>query len=830
MTQFEQRNQQVETQYNADRITIQQHSPSFTERRQKRDRQGMLARVQRDWIEGFLEPSQQGTAQIALELQNMPSAIITPLWHMRREFGNARPLSSVNASIVEVYDHARGEVLILGEPGAGKTILLLELTRVLLERARQDEAQPIPVVFSLSSWAIKRQSLAEWLVSELNSIYQVPLSVARFWIENDQILPLLDGLDEVAASYRTACVGTINAYRQAHGLVPTVVCCRKTDYFALPTRLQLYTAVDVQPLTTEQVASYLSCGGERLEALRQTLHDDADLRTLASTPLMLNVLTVAYQGKPYQEVKATDSPDKKREHVFALYVQRMLTRHNTTSRYSAEQTIRWLSWLALQMVQRSHTTFLIERIQPDWLSTPQTRWLYRLSTGLLVGLLCLFVALLAGLILGVSPSVGQPKALIVGLIVGSSIGLVGGFIGGVRREITPAERVIWSWKKAWQGFRGTGLVILWLFLMYVFFALEIDSDNPSGDFYGYLFLIILFILLPIIIGLRIKLKPIRMAWSWKGALWGLGSIGLFFSWLVFLFGGPLSSRSSELLVFSLLLTSLVGLISGLRIKLKSTRIGWSWKNAWRGGLVVICLPALLVALLGGPFIGVLIGLSGNTLDKSTFTKPNEGIWRSARNSILFAAIVAFTMYSLLLIVILIIAHFNKPANVEELQYLGKGLLSLLLLVWPLIMITMLISALILGGLACIQHIVLRVFLQRLKSTPWNYPQFLDYAVEHILLHKVGGGYIFLHRLVLEYFANLEIKSDLNVSAQIRQEILSPDTTLSAPAVLIEKGIQMNITTTVTTPPSAEGPYLLPCGHENRPNARFCVVCGISVPL
>jgi hypothetical protein len=39
----------------------------------------------------------------------------------------------------------------------------------------------------------------------------------------------------------------------------------------------------------------------------------------------------------------------------------------------------------------------------------------------------------------------------------------------------------------------------------------------------------------------------------------------------------------------------------------------------------------------------------------------------------------------------------------------------------------------------------------------NYPPFLDYAAERILLRKAGGGYIFVHRLLLEYFASLETK-------------------------------------------------------------------------
>jgi len=39
--------------------------------------------------------------------------------------------------------------------------------------------------------------------------------------------------------------------------------------------------------------------------------------------------------------------------------------------------------------------------------------------------------------------------------------------------------------------------------------------------------------------------------------------------------------------------------------------------------------------------------------------------------------------------------------------------------------------------------------------PLHYSAFLDYCAERIFLRKVGGGYIFVHRLLMEYFASLE---------------------------------------------------------------------------
>ena len=62
--------------------------------------------------------------------------------------------------------------------------------------------------------------------------------------------------------------------------------------------------------------------------------------------------------------------------------------------------------------------------------------------------------------------------------------------------------------------------------------------------------------------------------------------------------------------------------------------------------------------------------------------------------------------------------------------------------------------LLFGGAAVIQHFVLRFILFCNGYIPWNYAHFLDYSVERIFLRKVGGGYMFVHRLLQEYFASL----------------------------------------------------------------------------
>jgi hypothetical protein len=60
-----------------------------------------------------------------------------------------------------------------------------------------------------------------------------------------------------------------------------------------------------------------------------------------------------------------------------------------------------------------------------------------------------------------------------------------------------------------------------------------------------------------------------------------------------------------------------------------------------------------------------------------------------------------------------------------------------------------------GGTAFIQHFTLRLILHRTGQLPWHLVPFLNYCVDRIFLRRVGGGYIFIHRYLLEYFASLE---------------------------------------------------------------------------
>jgi hypothetical protein len=196
-----------------------------------------------------------------------------------------------------------------------------------------------------------------------------------------------------------------------------------------------------------------------------------------------------------------------------------------------------------------------------------------------------------------------------------------------------------------------------------------------------------------------------------------------------------------------------------KIELVET-INWSWERAkqvQRG--ISSLLTAIFVGLacwsLGlsfqlssGLYIGFVLlrGGLGSSSKITTTTFPNQGIWRSAKNGIVLW--ILHTPIGILLNLIFFNAIFLHYPSVATPKIAGlifiMGVLSGTL--WGLAG----------GGGVCIQHFILRFILYCNGYIPWNYARFLDYATERIFLQKVGGGYIFIHRLLLEHFAQMKL--------------------------------------------------------------------------
>lgn len=599
----------------------------------KRNRHVMLNHVENFWVKGVLEKSLYGAALLELGIKEDPSAVSYP-WTLKRDMTNE--IISSDKSMLEIFDEigAGRSLLILGAPGSGKTTMLLELTRQLIERARQNETEPIPVVFNSASWT-EKQTLSDWLAEQLNIIYFVPKKTALMWVNENKMFLLLDGLDEVKQDSRAKFIEAINQFRTEHGLTALVVCSRIEEYRSIYMKLSLQGAIALQPLTLKQVNAYFDKFGESLVGVKQLLKKDKVLQELAETPLMLGIMALAYKDKKPEELLSSNNKEDQRKHLFNIYIESMFERSTriAASIFTKQQTLHSLGWLARKMSLHNTITYQIESMQPSWLENKYQKYIYsflsRITFGLISG-----VALGAVCWVGSETgSIGEAITKLIGRSILSMIGLIIGLIGGVYaaevNEIIMVDNLKWSWKNARNGFI-----------------------------------------------------------------------------IIALFGG---------LIIGLLFGLFAGLFAGLL-------------NGLLGGLIV------------GLAFGLAFGWIGEQIEETTW--PGQRLRRTFFNTIFIVAIIGLFVGLM-------------PGMSGGLKtWLAVSLIYRLIVGLPVGLLGGLLFYS--GGISLIEHYILRYVLIWNKFLPKQPLRFLEYAVDLIFLRRVGGSYIFVHRLLMEHFAQMDV--------------------------------------------------------------------------
>lgn len=610
----------------------------------QRNRRVMLDHVENFWVKGILEKSLHGAALLELGIKEDPSAVSYP-WTIKRESTNET--LSAGKSMLEIFKEIGmgRSLLILGAPGSGKTTMLMELTRQLIERARLDETEPIPVVFNLASWK-ENQTLAHWLAEQLNIIYCVPKKTALVWVSENRMLLLLDGLDEVKKEGRVRCVDAINHFRKELGLTSLIVCSRSEEYEALNARLALEGAITLQPLSSKQINAYFERFGTSLAAVKGLIQKDKALQELAETPLMLSIMALAYKDTNATELLVSGSIEEQRKHLFNTYIKRMFERSTRTANapFSKQQTLYYLNWLARKMIQHSIITYQIEAMQPGWLEEETHRRLYSILVRVMYGVM---FGLSAGLTFGLLTGLfsGFSGRLFVGLISGLILGLISGLLGLFFGQI----------------FELTGEIIM------------VDKLKWSGEFR------ILIIIISLISGLFFGLA---------GTLINGLIFGLIFGLIIWLISG-------------LMLVLVIGVVPE-QVE-ETTRPG----QRLRQTLINAVFVGMSSCLIAGLLIGLWVKVIADPVDRR-------------------AGLLAIFMEGSLV----------GALTLGVISGIGGGLL--------------------LGGAAFFRHYVLRFILIRNKLLPRDLTSFLVYAVDLIFLRRVGGSYIFVHRTLMEHFAEMEV--------------------------------------------------------------------------
>jgi hypothetical protein len=350
-----------------------------------------------------------------------------------------------------------GRLVVLGEPGAGKTILMVRLVLDLL--VRRAKGGPVPILASVASWDPASQPLRDWLAARLlidhPALADPPAdrtapTQAEALLVSGLILPILDGLDEIPEEVRGPAISRINdALRPGEQVVAT---CRSKEYLnAIRPRggteatLRAAAAIELQPLDADAVREYLCddaagpVARARWAPVLAVLGTDSPAGQALRTPLMVSLARAIYNPRPGELVGTLPDPvelchqtDKEAVEslLFDAYIPAAY--RSDTVRWNAQDLQRWLVFLARHL---EHT-----------IASPDLAWwqlqkaippnAFRFGAGLVYGLV-------AGLVAGLGTWILAGFA--AGFVYGFGIWVVAGLvvwlgIGNSRPE-RPARRM-----------------------------------------------------------------------------------------------------------------------------------------------------------------------------------------------------------------------------------------------------------------------------------------------------------------------------------------------------------------------------------------------------
>ncbi|MFG2767463.1 NACHT domain-containing protein [Streptomyces rubiginosohelvolus] len=599
---------------------------------------------------------------------------------------SARPFTG--DGIRALFENAAHELVLVGNAGIGKSVQLAVLTETLTNEAlRSDEhtEPPIPVLLSLAPYS--GQPLEDWIIQQIEQVYDVAPQLSRRWLGAGMLLPLLDGLDQVPQRHRRECASQLRRYRRT--CAGLVIACRDRD-LALSLKIGGELATLSAP-TRRQVQDYLAGPpdqqGDAYQDVRDALAADPELWTLLRSPLMLNVIRTTYADRTAVELRVPGlSVEQRRDRVFDAYVLHMLRRPGT---YDAEVTLHWLASLAERLHQRGEEVLHLDRIDVTWLplwlrphlqTVPRRAFQYAVLLLIMLPWVITFKALE---LIRPDGSAALLTATFVTFLLVQYVSDRTNLTSAARRAAPAAPLAM---PTSAENFTPTGTTLPALLVLAWFWA---DTDVRRGCNAG-------------------SYRPSeQLRWAWVP------------TWLGTLTAPRLDRRQMWIGYLTISLLSVL-LTTGAGILLVGAHHTMS---------LAFAASAVLFLYL---FVG-----DGMRADlKDTRRRPNEGIRRSARYALLAGGAT-----------LLLTVGVGYPAVRAT---TGAGALTSLLTALFAGTLLSASNAYRLGGAACVHHWTVRLVLARDHATPYRYGRFLADAERRILVRRSGSGFRFPHRLIQEH--------------------------------------------------------------------------------
>jgi hypothetical protein len=251
-------------------------------------------------------------------------------------------------------------LVILGDPGAGKSTAVMLLTaRLLQQRAEHD---PVPVILPVASWDPDVTSFREWVVGQLQARYPgLGVTAATLLFETQRVIPILDGLDELPDYLRVAAISTFTRLTDAF-----VVTCRTAEYVQLVEQagvLGRAAVIELMPMSPPDIANYLAHSvpepvASDFSAVIDLLRgpDPGPLGMALGSPLMISLLRQAYFDSSLDPSILLDRgifsrPELIEEHLLDSFLSNLfLYSRQRFYKVGGETNVRrWLAFMAAHM-------------------------------------------------------------------------------------------------------------------------------------------------------------------------------------------------------------------------------------------------------------------------------------------------------------------------------------------------------------------------------------------------------------------------------------------------------------------------------------------------
>jgi predicted NACHT family NTPase len=229
----------------------------------------------------------------------------------------------------EIFGPEERRLAILGSPGAGKSTLLdylvLVFTGALRHPLRDRLRRPFPLIARLRELGSPGTETLTALLAKSSPLKQIPAGYPERWLKRGGCLVLLDGLDEVLDETRHS-----QAVEEIEKLVADypdnfyLVTCRIAGWH---NQLPGFRTYEIQPFTPDDIRRFIGSwyrevlrtrevgslgaspaaekvqeaerrafedAGKRTEALWSSLAGNENLLRIASTPLLLSLITLVH--------------------------------------------------------------------------------------------------------------------------------------------------------------------------------------------------------------------------------------------------------------------------------------------------------------------------------------------------------------------------------------------------------------------------------------------------------------------------------------------------------------------------------------------------------